>query len=201
PNEWRIQNKEDYYFFSLRHVDAEITEFANLNTLLDHFYIGKARRDRVHQFAHDLEKLLSNELARSRLKIEKLENTLLETEKADVYRIQGELLTANLHLMERGMEEITVENFYDDMKKMTIPLDTRKTPSANAQSYFSRYQKLRNAVEVVKEQIALTKEEITYLESVESQLETSGPQDVEEIRQELAEQGYLRYKQKKGSRK
>ncbi|MBC8923509.1 NFACT family protein, partial [Escherichia coli] len=85
--------------------------------LLDHFYIGKARRDRVHQFAHDLEKLLSNELARSRLKIEKLENTLLETEKADVYRIQGELLTANLHLMERGMEEITVENFYDDMKK------------------------------------------------------------------------------------
>ncbi|EMQ4905594.1 Rqc2 family fibronectin-binding protein FbpA [Listeria monocytogenes] len=201
PNEWRIQNKEDYYFFPLRHVDAEITEFANLSTLLDHFYIGKARRDRVHQFAHDLEKLLSNELARSRLKIEKLENTLLETEKADIYRIQGELLTANLHLMERGMAEITVENFYDDMKKMTIPLDTRKTPSANAQSYFSRYQKLRNAVEVVKEQIALTKEEITYLESVESQLETSGPQDVEEIRQELAEQGYLRYKQKKGSRK
>lgn len=49
----------------------------------------------------------------------------------------------------------------------------------------------------MKEQIALTKEEITYLESVESQLETSGPQDVEEIRQELAEQGYLRYKQKK----
>lgn len=51
---------------------------------------------------------------------------MLETEKADVYRIQGELLTANLHLMERGMEEITVENFYDDMKKMTIALDTRK---------------------------------------------------------------------------
>lgn len=44
PNEWRIQNKEDYYFFPLRHVDAETTEFANLSTLLDHFYIGKARR-------------------------------------------------------------------------------------------------------------------------------------------------------------
>lgn len=58
PNEWRIQNKEDYYFFPLRHVDAETTEFANLSTLLDHFYIGKARRDRVHQFAHDLEKTL-----------------------------------------------------------------------------------------------------------------------------------------------
>ncbi len=58
-------------------------------------------------------------------------------------------------------------------------------------------KKLRNAVEVVKEQIALTKEEITYLESVGIPTRTSGPQDVEEIRQELAEQGYLRYKQKK----
>ncbi|WP_239254399.1 Rqc2 family fibronectin-binding protein [Listeria ilorinensis] len=201
PQYLKTDSREDYTFMPLMtHPDAETN--SDLSTLLDQFYLGKARRDRVHQLAHDLERLLANERAKNLLKIEKLENTLLESEKADDYRIKGELLTANLYQMEKGLKEITVENFYDEaLTRVTIPLDTRKTPSQNAQSYFNRYQKLRNAVHFVEEQITLAKEEIRYIEGIEAQLDTASTEDIEEIRQELGEQGYMRYRQKKGMRK
>ncbi|WP_088816255.1 MULTISPECIES: NFACT RNA binding domain-containing protein [Listeria] len=200
PHTFVRNEKEDYYFMPLA-LEAHAKRFDSLSELLDAFYSGKARRDRVHQMGHDLERLLANERARNVLKIEKLENTLVETEKADEFRIQGELLTASLYKMEKGMANVTVQNFYDEaLPDVTIPLDTRLTPSQNAQRYFTRYQKLRNAVAYVEEQIALTQEEIAYLDNVLAQLETAGPSDVEEIRQELAEQGYLRYKKPKNSR-
>ncbi|EIA19210.1 Rqc2 family fibronectin-binding protein [Listeria fleischmannii] len=200
PHTFTRADKEDYYFMPLTFRD-DFKKYSSLSELLDAFYIGKARRDRVHQMGHDLERQLATERTRNVLKIEKLEHTLLETEKADEFRTKGELLTANLYKMEKGMESVTVQDFYDEaLPDITIPLDTRKTPSQNAQYYFTRYQKLRNAVAYVNEQIALTQEEITYLDGILAQLETAGPSDVEEIRQELAEQGYIRYKKPKNGR-
>ncbi|WP_163653947.1 NFACT RNA binding domain-containing protein [Listeria sp. PSOL-1] len=196
PTLFMYKEKEDYYFMPLQLGTKKIQK-TTLSELLDSFYLGKARRDRVHQIAHDLEKLLTNELAKNLNKIEKLKNTRIESEKADDYRIKGDLLTANLYQISKKMDKVTVENFYDENSpKITISLDTRKTPSENAQSYFSRYQKLRNAVGYVNEQITQTKAEIKYIESVQSGLETASPEDVEEIRQELAEQGYIRFKSK-----
>ncbi|EUJ46121.1 Rqc2 family fibronectin-binding protein [Listeria riparia] len=201
PNLFVKNAKEDFYFMRLTNTEIT-TELPSLSALLDRFYSGKATRDRVHQIAHDLERLLANELDRDRLKMEKLEQTLVDTERADEFRIFGELLTANLHLVSRGMTEIAVQNFYDeDMGMVTIPLDIRKSPAQNAQFLFNKYQKLKKAVRFVEEQMRLTKEEMGYLETVQQQLEDASPEDVEEIRVELAEQGYIKYKQKKGSRK
>ncbi|EUJ21347.1 fibronectin binding protein A [Listeria aquatica FSL S10-1188] len=84
---------------------------------------------------------------------------------------------------------------------MVIPLDLQLSPSQNAQRYFTRYQKLRNSVSHVNEQIKQTNEENAYLEEILSQLETAEPEDVEEIRQELAEEGYLRLKKSKQPKK
>ncbi|WP_430533898.1 NFACT RNA binding domain-containing protein [Listeria rocourtiae] len=194
-------DKEDFYFMRL--ADTEVTaESDSLGALLDRFYGGKATRDRVHQIAHDLERLLANEIDRDRLKMEKLEQTLVDTERADEFRVFGELLTANLHLVSRGMTEIEVQNFYDEnMGMVKIPLDIRKSPPQNAQFLFNKYQKLKKAVKFVEEQMRLTEQEIAYLETVQQQLEDASPEDVQEIRMELAEQGYIKYKQKKGSRK
>lgn len=201
PRYFKKAGKEDFYFMPLTIMSEVFGDFNTLSELLDTFYLGKARRDRVHQVAKDLERLLTNEIHRNRTKTEKLKQTLVEADLADHYRNYGELLTANLHLISKGQASITVEDFYHEMKPVDIPLDNRKTPSQNAQAYFQKYQKLRNSIAYVNQQLQLTAEELAYLETVQAQLELGNTTDVEEIRQELAEQGYLRYRSKANKRK
>lgn len=95
------------------------------------------------------------------------------------------------------MTEITLENFYDNNSPIKITLSNQLTASQNAQKYFTRYQKLRNAVAHVEEQLALTNQEVEYLESIQSQIELASPADTEEIKLELQQQGYLRENQNK----
>lgn len=195
-------HKEEFYLFPLKSLEGKIKTFPTLSELLDHFYFGKADRDRVKQQAHDLEKWIKNEKEKNENKLKKLQQTLQEGEKADTYQLLGELLTANMHLVKRGMEEITVPNYYDEnYSNITIPLDPRKTPSENAQSYFKKYQKAKNAIHVVKEQIEKTQEEIDYFERLLQQLSTASPEDIEEIREELEEEGYIRNRSKRKTKK
>ncbi|MGX7418721.1 NFACT RNA binding domain-containing protein [Carnobacterium gallinarum] len=178
-------------------LDGEKKIFGNLSQLLDAYYSGKAEKDRVNQQGSDLIRLVNVELQRNVKKLKKLEQTLAETEFADDYRIKGEILTAYLHEFEKGQKEVTLLNFYDDEKPIKITLDVRKNPSQNAQKYFAKYQKLRNAVAFVGEQIELTLNEIDYLESVGTQLSLATPKDVAEIKEELTQEGYLKKKKTK----
>ncbi|MED4877914.1 NFACT RNA binding domain-containing protein [Anoxybacillus geothermalis] len=194
--------KEWFYVLPLKHLQIEGQPFASASELLDRFYFGKAERDRVKQQAHDIERLMANEKAKNEKKLLKLEQTLEEAKKADVYRLYGELLTAHLYAAKRGMTEIEVANYYDENGgTVTIPLDPQKSPSENAQQYFQKYQKAKNSFAVVQEQIERTKEDIAYCDTILSQLETASPKDVEEIRDELIEQGYLRPRAAKGAKK
>lgn len=192
-------SKEAFYLFPLEHLEGEAKVFPTLSSLLDRFYFGKADRDRVKQQANDLERFIFNEKAKNEKKIEKLNITLKEAENAEQYKLYGELLTANLYAVKRGMKEITVQNYYDENGgSITIPLDPLKSPSGNGQWYFTKYQKAKNAAVIVKEQLTKTKEELHYFESLLQQVETASPEDIEEIREELIEEGYLRARQKKG---
>ncbi len=129
--------------------------------MLDRFYYGKAERDRVKQQAHDLERFLSNELQKNKKKIKKLERTLIHADQAKEYQKLGELLTANLYTVKRGDKQIEVVDYYDENGgTVVITLDPQKTPSDNAQAYFKRYNKAKNSVEVVEEQIEKANEEI-----------------------------------------
>lgn len=185
--------KEIFYALPLTHMDGEVQSFATFSEMLDRFYFGKAERDRVKQQAHDLERFVANEKAKNEKKLLKLEKTLEEAKQAEQYRLYGELLTANLYAVKRGMKEVEVVNYYDENgATVTIPLDEQKTPSENAQSYFQKYQKAKNSLAIVQEQIERTKEEIVYFDTLLQQLETASPKDIEGIRDELIEQGYLR---------
>ncbi|WP_027408193.1 NFACT family protein [Anoxybacteroides tepidamans] len=185
--------KQWFYVLPLTHLDAEAKPFATLSEMLDRFYFGKAERDRVKQQAYDLERFVANEKAKNEKKLGKLNETLEEAKQAEQYRLWGELLTANLYAVKRGMTEIEVINYYDENgSTMTIPLDAQKSPSENAQSYFQKYQKAKNSIGIVQEQIMRTNEEIAYFDTLLQQLETAAPKDIEEIRDELTEQGYLR---------
>ncbi|CAM3744137.1 Rqc2 family fibronectin-binding protein [Mesobacillus thioparans] len=194
-------NKEAFYLLPLEHLQGETKSFETLSQLLDRYYFGKAERDRVKQQGNDLERLLANEKEKNEKKIKKLEATLEDAKKAEQFQLFGELLTANIFMAQKGMKEISVVNYYDeDGASITIPLDPRKTPSENAQKYFTKYQKAKNSVNIVKEQIRLAQDEVAYFDSLLQQVEAASPKDIEEIREELVEGGYIRARQNKGSK-
>jgi predicted ribosome quality control (RQC) complex YloA/Tae2 family protein len=195
-------DKTYFYMIDLSHLKGERTKLDTLSMLLDRYYFGKAERERVRQQGNDLERLISNELQKNRSKIHKLERTLEEAENAGEYQRLGELLTANLYAVKKGMSEVEVLNYYDEAGSMvTIPLDPRKNPADNAQKYFSRYQKAKNAIIAVQEQIAKTNDEIRYFEALLQQLESASPRDIKEIREELAEEGYIKARHVKKKKK
>ncbi|RXK25354.1 hypothetical protein A6g_21800 [Bacillus velezensis] len=202
PNITTAGGKEYFYLLSLTRVNGEERTFHSLSELLDRFYFGKAERDRVKQQAQDLERFVANERKKNANKIKKLEKTLDYSENAKEFQLYGELLTANLYMLKKGDKEAEVINYYDEESKtVTIPLNPNKTPSENAQMYFTKYQKAKNSVEVVKEQIRLAEEEIAYFDQLIQQLSSASTKDIHEIREELVEGKYLRPKQQRGQKK
>jgi predicted ribosome quality control (RQC) complex YloA/Tae2 family protein len=196
------EGKEAFYLFPLEHLGGEVKTFPSLSALLERYYFGKAERDRVKQQAHDLERFILNEKQKNEKKIEKLHDTLKEAKKADEYQLYGELLTANLFAVQKGMKEIEVLNYYDENNgTIQIALNPLRTPSENAQKYFTKYQKAKTAAVIVSEQVEKAQQEVDYFDTLLQQVETASPKDIEEIREELVEGGYLRERQKRNNRK
>ncbi len=195
-------NKEHFYILDLTHLEGERKIFSTISEMLDRFYYGKAERDRVKQQGNDLERFIVNEINKNKKKIKKLQNTLEDAEKADRYRLFGELVTANMYAISRGDKEVQVVNYYTEEQEMiTIPLNPLKTPSENAQQYFQKYQKAKSSISIVEEQIEKTEEEQIYFETLYQQIESASPKDIQEIREELIEEGYLRSRQTKHNKK
>ncbi|WP_138414949.1 Rqc2 family fibronectin-binding protein [Aquibacillus sediminis] len=188
-------NKEDFYVLPLTSMNSEIKSFSTISGMLDTFYSGKAERDRVKQQAGDLSRFLKNERDKNTRKIKKHKQTLKKADKAEKYQHFGELLTANMHAIKHGDKSATVLDYYDpEQKEIEIELNPNKTPSENAQSYFKTYQKLKKSKQIVVEEIDKAEQEIRYLDDLIQQIEGAREQDIEEIREELREQGYLKSK-------
>ncbi len=116
-----------------------------------------------------------------------------KAQQKEHYQKAGELLTAHLHLVSAGDKQVTVTDYYDpEQSEITIDLDPLKTPSENAQAYFKTYQKLKTSEQKVTEEIQKTEQEMEYLEQLLQQIDTASTQDIEEIREELREEGYLK---------
>lgn len=194
--------KETFYIFPLTTKQGEKEYFTTISEMLDVYYSGKAERDRVKQKAGDLIRLLSNEVKKNKRKLVKLNNTLEKAKHADHYQRDGELLTAHMHLIKQGDKEAEVIDYYDPEQSVRIiPLDVNKTPSENAQSLFKTYHKLKNSKKMVEEEKKKAYQEIEYLEDIIGHIETAREQDIEEIREELQEQGYIKKKPSKQKKK
>lgn len=176
--------------------------YDSVSECLEAFYGDKAERDTVKQRAADLIRFVQNERSKNALKIKKLQGTLEEARDAEKYRILGELLTAYMHSFNRGDSEVTVVNFYDEEgAETTIAIDPQLSPSENAQRYFRRYTKHRNSVAVVKEQMDMAETEIQYFEGLLQQLERASLGDIEEMRDELVQQGYMKERHRRGPKR
>ena len=169
--------------------------FSSLSQLLDVFYKDKAERDRVKQQASELIRRVENELQKNRQKLKKQEKELLATENAEEFRQKGELLTTFLHQVPNDQDQVVLDNYYTN-QPITIALDKALTPNQNAQKYFKRYQKLKEAVKYLTELIEETKATILYLESVETVLNQAGLDEIAEIREELIQTGFIRRRQR-----
>ncbi|CDI49739.1 Rqc2 family fibronectin-binding protein [Clostridium tetani] len=188
---------QDFFPIDLSSLEGkDKLHFSSPSKTLEYYYSEKDKRDRLNNKSYSLLKLVNNNLDRCHKKMEILNDNLKKCEKADKYRIYGELLTANIYNIKQGDESIDVVNYYsEDSQIINIKLDPTKTPSNNIQNYFKRYSKLKKSKEYSLEQIKITKDEIIYLNSVLINIKnTEDYAGFEEIKKELMDARYLKFK-------
>lgn len=201
-NEPCLVEKKGKPFFSattLTYLEQPITYYDHLGALLDKVYFARAERERVKAQAADLERWLDNEIAKITLKQKKLQKEQAQARNLDQYQLFGELLTANSYAIEKGTTEVYVDNYYEEGQKVRIPLDPQKSAIDNAQRYYTRYTKAKNALMRIAEQLNKAQEDLTYFEMIKQQVIQAAPEDIEEIREELIQQGWM--KARKGKKK
>ena len=168
--------------------------FPTISAAMDEFFRSRDRAERIAQKSAAIHRTLKNNIERCEKKLALQREALLGSERMEEYRVSGELLTANLHLAEKGMKSVSLPNYYDpELKEIEIPLDVKLSPAQNAQRYFKLYQKARNARTLAAEQIEKTSEELAYLEGQMDNLgKCSGESELAELRDELEKFGYVR---------
>lgn len=194
PREFHVTDLKEYDGLEVRYFDtvSECVEF---------FYSNREASNLVRQKAQPLLRSVRASLDKALLKKKKLSEDLLSAENSDKYRLYGELLTANIHMIRPGDRKVTVTNYYDG-SPIDIPLDERLGASANAQRYFRKYSKARTAIHEKQIQLEDNGKDIAYLESVIQSIEAADNVPLlESIRDELEETGYVRRRQKAAQRK
>lgn len=174
---------------------------SSFGELLDTYYSTRDSAERMKVKSKDLHRLLMNITERLSKKINIQKAQLQQCENREELRIKGDLLQANLYRIEKGADSIIAENFYDpELKPIKIELDPSLSPSLNAQKYYRDYRKAKTAEKYLKEYIEKAAEELVYIDAVADELSRAeSERELSQIRQELAEQGYI--KEPKGKRK
>lgn len=164
------------------------------NRIADTFYSHKLDREYLSQQKRAIKTKVNKEVKRLLKKLTIQKNSITDAQKVDLYRLYGELLTANLYRLERGMNEIELENYHDpEGKTVIIPIRPELTGSENAQAYFKKYNKARNTIKAATKMIKLGEDELQYLEGVITSLDmTENVDDLAEIKKELVSQRYIK---------
>ncbi len=160
----------------------------------EYFFSHREASNHLRQKAAPLIKITRAASDKARLKIQRLSEDLLRAENSDKYRLYGELLTANIHLIKPGESSVTLTSYYDG-KPVEIALDKKLSAAKNAQRYFKKYAKAKTAIKEKKIQLEETRDDVKYLDSVMHSLEAARSEtELERIAEELSEGGYMRSK-------
>ena len=174
------------------------------NFFLDDFYSKKEKQEAVVTYRNELLKLVLTAVKKISKKLSNINSKLKECENMEQYRIYGELITSHLYEIDgnANLENITLENYYDENKEFVIPLDSSISVSYNAKKFFKKYHKLKNTLEIVTEQKLETEKELDYLESIVYELENaSSVSELDEIYQEICENGIFKVNSKANVKK
>ena len=188
------QSDNDYFLVP---DDTNENNFS-INFAIDDFYYNKEASEELKTNRNNVLKLILATLKKYNKRLKNIDNKLKECKNMDVYRLYGELITANLYkIPNENLSSIELENYYDNNKKITIPLDKKYLPSVNAKRFFKKYSKLKNALEIVSIQKKETIEELNYIESVVYELETANSiEEIAEILDEISENDIFKEKTK-----
>jgi Predicted RNA-binding protein homologous to eukaryotic snRNP len=202
PNTAKSNDKHKLGFFPIafKNTTTEVNSYGSLSELLDNYYVDKARLDRIEQQTKSITHRLDIILKKDKSKIKKLNKQLQHTDIMNKYNLYGELLTTYMSKIQHGSSSITLTNYYNN-EEVTIKLNPEYSPSLNAQSYYKKYRKLQNSIPHINEQLAITTNEVNYLESVLASLEYVDIEDVDGIVYELIESGYIKKKRRNAPKK
>ncbi|MBE6562115.1 MAG: fibronectin/fibrinogen-binding protein [Ruminococcaceae bacterium] len=170
---------------------TEVVTFETFGELIDKFFFTRANNERVAHRASDVQRILTNAEKRLSKKITILAEELASCDEGEKYRLYGDLITANIYRLKKGDDKATLENYYDEMKPVTITLDTRLTPAQNAQRYYKKYTKSKSAKEHLAKQIEIANREYEYIYTVFDSLSRAETEkEISEIRTELYHSGF-----------
>ena len=187
---------KDFTFFPAEQYEeaGECIVYPSFSALMDRFYEQRENQERIRQKGQDLIRSVTNARDRTARKLANQQRELEATQDRERLRQFGDIITSNLHAMERGMATLRAMDFYDpDGGEVEIKLDPLLTPQQNAAKYYKEYNKAKTAEEMLTIQLEKGRRELDYLNSVlENITLAEGERDLQEIRQELADTGYLR---------
>ena len=183
----------DYSYMDITYLGGlRVKRFENFTSLLDLYFSEKDRHEKIRQRGRDLINLINNAIARTERKLALQREALIDSERGEEYKKCADLITSNIYRIERGMERVLCVDYYDETcPEIEIALDSRLSPSSNAQRYYKLYNKAKKAKEVLTEQIKLWESELVYLDSVRAFLDKAETEeDISELREELYRAGY-----------
>nr|WP_314767701.1 NFACT RNA binding domain-containing protein [uncultured Lachnoanaerobaculum sp.] len=167
--------------------------FDSVSKMLYDFYSSREAFVLNRQKSSDLRRIVNTALERASKKYDLQEKQLQDADKKDIYRVYGDLLITYGYSLKGGESSFTTENFYDDNKEITIPLDKNKSAKENAKKYYDKYAKLSRTTKALSEEILKTKNDIEHLQSIQTALEVSSDDEsLSQIRQELVDFGYIK---------
>ena len=177
----------------MQYGDLATKSYESLNVLLDEYYAQKDKAERLRQKGKDLYRLTQTLTERTQRKQVARKEELEESRDSEKYKIYGELLTANLWQLEKGMKNIKVLNYYTN-EEITIPLDVKLNGNQNAQKYYKEYKKRQTAVKMLTDLIKQGEIELEYLKSINYAVqEAQNEAELMAIRSELHGAGYIKY--------
>lgn len=210
----RTNKKVPIVYFNDKHVPVEfhiveLSEYEGLENIkfetvsecVEYYYYNRDCSNMVKQKSMPLHKTVQSAIDKSLLKKKKLSEDLLRAEESDIYKLYGELLTANIHLVSAGAKSVKLINYYDN-SEIEIPLDEKISAAKNAQKYFKKYSKAKTAIHEKQTQLEENERDIVYLESVLQNIESANTEDeLDAIRDELQDTGYVKRRAKVAQRK
>lgn len=187
---------KDFAPLALSYMDSfEEVIYESPSKLIQDFYYNRDKNDRLNSKSSNLQKIINTNIERVQKKIKILKGNIEKSKDKDIYKLKGELLTANIYLLKEGMDKVTVNNYYSENEKIEINLNPQKSPSHNVQDYYKKYNKLKSTEKMSQIQLKISEEELAYLNSVYTNiLNCDNYREIDEIKKELMETGYLKFR-------
>jgi len=190
-----------YYCFDLDHLTGKKVYSDSMSEIIDNFYLETLHDDRLGQAQNALKDKIDHLNQKNIKKLDLMKKDLVNSENYDVFRVEGDLLASNVHLIKKGMDQVSVYNYYEN-ENMDIALEAKRSPWENVERKYKKGKKLHRTNKILKEKIPLVEGEILYLNSILNSIDiVSNTSELEEIKEELIKEGYIKKSRNKARKK